>query len=587
MTSHAILRRACALLLTLPAALAAQQQLPLKHKPQPTTAAISASDLMTRLYIFADDSMQGRETGTIGHLKSTAYIAAQVKAMGLKPAGDNGTYFQNLPVFQRSLDPNAAISVGGVRLAAFRDFVATPGRGGDPRSIDGAQVIFGGEQGDTVNQLTAEQVRGKLVVVTARPGGRGRGRGFGFRGRGRGGANPLAEAAGIATVETGEDWTAAARAARPRPGNVIFKDPNAAPVPETTANLTISEHAAQVLLGVPVAQATKGMVGKTVSGNPRFVEQPAPARNVVAILPGSDPALRGEYVAIGAHNDHLGIRQGPPVDHDSLHLYNAARYAITGMLARGERPTPEQEQAVANIHINLDSVRKLRPVRLDSIDNGADDDGSGSVSVLEIAEAFAKGKIKPKRSIIFVWHVGEEKGLWGSSWFTDHPTVPRDSIVAQLNIDMDGRGDAQDLPVGSPSYLQLVGSHRLSTELGDMVESVNKTEQMPFTFDYRYDAPGQADNIYCRSDHYNYARYGIPITFFTTGLHGDYHQVTDEPEYIDYPHMARVSQLVFDVAVQVADLDHRVKVDGPVPADPHQRCVNNGAPLTNGGNGGF
>ena len=583
MTPPSTLRRVCALLV-LPAALAAQQkELPLKHKAQPTSAAISASDLMTRLYIFADDSMQGRETGTVGHLKSTAYIAAQVKAMGLKPGGDNGTFFQNLPVFQRALDAKSTISAGGVKLTAFKDFVATPGRGGDPRSIDGAQVIFGGQQGDTTNELTAEQVRGKLVVMTAREGGRGRGgRGFGGFGRGRGGNNPLADAAGIATIETGEAWDAAVRSAKPRPGNVIFKNPDAAPSPEISATLTIDEHAAEALLGVPVSQATKGMLGKTVSGNPHFTETPAPARNVVAILPGSDPKLRGEYVAIGAHNDHIGIRQGPPVDHDSLHLYNAARYAITGMLARGERPTAEQQAAVDAIHINLDSVRKLRPVRLDSISNGADDDGSGSVSVLEIAEAFARGKIKPERSIVFVWHVGEEKGLWGSEWFTDHPTVPRDSIVAQLNIDMDGRGDAQDLPVGSPTYLQLVGSHRLSTELGDMVESVNKTEKMPFTFDYRYDAAGQADNIYCRSDHYNYARYGIPITFFTTGLHGDYHQVTDEPEYIDYPHMARVSQFVFDVAVKVADLDHRVKVDGVVPADPHARCVNNGAPLTSG-----
>ncbi|MDE3127442.1 MAG: M28 family peptidase, partial [Gemmatimonadota bacterium] len=483
------------------------------------------------------------------------------------------------PVFQRSLDAKSVLGVGAAKLVAFTDWVAAPGRGGGPRSIDGAQAIFGGEQGDTTNQLTADQVRGKLVIFTARPGGRGRGRGFGFFGRGRGAANPLAEAAGIATVETGEGWDAAVRAARPRPGNVIFKNPSAEPLPEQAATLTIDEHAAEVLLGVPLAQATRGMLGKTVKGNPRFVETPAPARNVVAILRGRDPKLRGEYVAIGAHNDHIGIRQGPPVDHDSLHLYNAARYAIVGMLARGERPTAEQQQEVENIHIDLDSVRRLRPERLDSINNGADDDGSGSVTVLELAEAFAKGKVKPERSIIFVWHVGEEKGLWGSEWFTDHPTVPRDSIVAQLNMDMVGRGDKQDLPVGGPTYLQLVGSHRLSTELGDLVETVNRSEKEPFTFDYRYDAPGQADNIYCRSDHYNYARYGIPITFFTTGLHGDYHQVTDEPQYIDYDHMARVGQFVYDVAMKVADLDHRVKVDGPVPADPHARCVNNGAPM--------
>jgi hypothetical protein len=569
----------CALL-ALPVTLVAQEpQLPLKHAPQPTTAAITAADLMTRLYIFADDSMQGRETGTIGHVKSTGYIARQLQQMGLQPAGDGQSYFQYLPVFQRSLDSTATIAVGGTTLQPFRDFIASEGRGGKPRSIDGVQVIFGGQQGDTTHQLTADQARGKLVILTAPAGGRGRGF-FGF-GRGRG-PNPLADAAGVATVETGDAWTAAVQRAEPRPGNVVFENPLSPPSPEAAASLTITEHAAEVLLGMPVAQATTGTAGKVVRGNPRFTEERVAARNVVAILPGSDPKLKGEYVAIGAHNDHIGIRRGPPVDHDSLHLYNAARYAITGMLARGERPTAEQQAEVAAIHFNMDSIHRLRPERLDSINNGADDDGSGSVTVLEIAQAFASAKVKPKRSILFVWHVGEEKGLWGSEWFTDHPTVPRDSIVAQLNMDMEGRGDKRDLPVGGPTYLQLVGSHRLSTELGDLVESVNKTEPMPFTFDYRYDAPGQPDNIYCRSDHYNYARYGIPITFFTTGLHGDYHQVTDEPQYIDYDHMARVANFVYDVATQVADMDHRVKVDGPVPADPHQRCVNNGAPLDPG-----
>ena len=125
--------------------------------------------------------------------------------------------------------------------------------------------------------------------------------------------------------------------------------------------------------------------------------------------------------------------------------------------------------------------------------------------------------------------------------------MPRDSIVAQLNMDMVGRGDAGDLKGGGPDYLQLVGSRRLSTELGDLVESVNAHEPQPFTFDYQFDANGHPERIYCRSDHYEYARYGIPIVFFTTGLHQDYHQVTDEPQYIDYDHMARVDRLVHDV----------------------------------------
>jgi hypothetical protein len=138
-------------------------------------------------------------------------------------------------------------------------------------------------------------------------------------------------------------------------------------------------------------------------------------------------------------------------------------------------------------------------------------------------------------------------------------------------MDMVGRGKADDVAGGGPDYLLLVGSRRLSTELGDIVEAVNKTEPRPFRFDYQYDAKGESHNIYCRSDHAEYARFGIPITFFTTGLHRDYHQVTDEPEYIDYPHMAAVAQLVHDVAVRVADLDHRPLVDKPKP-DPTAPC---------------
>jgi Zn-dependent M28 family amino/carboxypeptidase len=217
-------------------------------------------------------------------------------------------------------------------------------------------------------------------------------------------------------------------------------------------------------------------------------------------------------------------------------------------------------------------LRKIRPARLDSIYNGADDDGSGSMALLEIAETLAASPNKPKRSMIFVWHAGEEKGLWGSEYFTDHPTVPRDSIVAQLNIDMIGRGAAQDLEGGGPGYVQLIGSRRLSTELGDIVEAIGKTEPTPFKFDYQFDANGHPQQYYCRSDHYEYARYGIPIVFFSTGGHRDYHQVTDEPQYIDYDQLARVATLVENVALRVANLDHRVVVDKPKP-DPRGQCV--------------
>ena len=157
----------------------------------------------------------------------------------------------------------------------------------------------------------------------------------------------------------------------------------------------------------------------------KWDETPAPGRNVIAILPGTDPKLKGEYVAIGAHNDHVGFNHAP-VDHDSLRAFN------TVVRPKGadepSRPATAEEQA--KIRVILDSLRKVNKPRLDSIYNGADDDGTGSVSVLEIAEAFSKAATKPKRSLIFVWHAGEEKGLWGSQYFTDHPTVPRDSIGA-------------------------------------------------------------------------------------------------------------------------------------------------------------
>ena len=554
--------RVAALVAAAPAVLAAQNgsSLPLKHAPQPTSADISAADLMTRLYIFADDSMMGRETGTRGHLMSTAYIANELTRLGLKPAGDNGTFFQNVPMIRRAFDEKSTIAVGSTTLHGGTDFIATATTGVVP-SLGTLDVVFGGRAGDTTGALAPDQLRGKLLLqYPAQRGGRG---GFGGRG-GRGG--------GAAAVATIEDITPQALrlATHPREGQVTLKIAPAGSQPGVVT-LTLTPSAAQTLLGVDPSTATKGQTGKTATLHLLFTEEPAPARNVVAIIPGSDAKLRNEYVALGAHNDHIGYLTTSPQDHDSLHVFRQAQFAINGLVRRGQQASIEQQGQLNALHVDFDSLRRSHPVRLDSIRNGADDDGSGSVTLLEIAEAFAKTPQKPKRSLLFVWHTGEEKGLLGSRWVTDHLPVPADSIVAQLNMDMVGRGAARDIPGGGDTYLQLVGSRRLSTELGDIVEQVNKTESLPFTFDYQFDANGDTENIYCRSDHYNYARLGIPVVFFTTGLHGDYHQVTDEPQYIDYPHMARIGKLVHDIAVTVGNLDHRPLVDKAKP-DPKGRC---------------
>jgi len=304
---------------------------------------------------------------------------------------------------------------------------------------------------------------------------------------------------------------------------------------------------------------------QTVHFHDRGGQEPAiPARNVIGILRGSDPVLRNEYVVISAHNDHVGVAR-QAVDHDALRVTNFA----AAMRKRGTSPAAAQAWAT---HA-LDSIRALRAPRQDSIFNGADDDGSGTVSLLEIAEAMSSMPNKPKRSILFISHTAEEEGLFGSVWFTDHPTVPRDSLVAELDMDMVGRGSPADVANGGPAYLELIGTRRLSTELGDVAEKVDAAEPIPFRFNYAFDAPGDKEQYYCRADHYSYARFGIPSINFSRGDHPDYHEVTDEPQYIDYDAMARVADFVRDLAYTLANLDHRMVVDHPKQKDPHAACV--------------
>ena len=551
-------------LIAIPAIAVAQQpkELPLKLAPRPTSPEITAADAMTRLYIFADDSMLGRRVGTEGNFKGTAYIEREVRKLGLTPAGDSGTYFQNLPVFSRMFAAGQRITLGGQSFQPHVDFL--PRDNGDfglmVREIEGAQVVYGGIWGDTATMLKPADVADKFVIVTVPPGPDGKPRWQANRGI----LTQYWLGARAIAVASYDAMDPASRATLSEPSSRLKRDDQAGVA--GPAFLYISQAMAEALLGSKATGLARGTAGKVAHGTLRYDEKPAPARNVVAILPGSDPVLKNEYVAIGAHNDHIGFEHNA-VDHDSLRAYNTVMRP--GGADSEERPPTAED--LARVRAILDSLRKIHKPRLDSIYNGADDDGSGTVGVLEIAEAFAKSPVKPKRSMLFVWHAGEEAGLWGSEYFTDHPTVQRDSIVTQLNIDMIGRGDASDLPEGGPGYVQLIGSHRLSTELGDLVESVGKTEKTPFKFDYQYDANGHPQQYYCRSDHYEYARYGIPIVFFSTGGHRDYHQLTDEPQYIDYDQLARVAQLVHDVGMTVANLDHRVVVDKPKP-DPKGAC---------------
>ena len=528
--------------------------------PAATTAEISPADLRSRLTAYSHDSMLGRRSGTLGGVKATDFLAAEVRRLGLEPAGENGTYFQTVPMVLRTLDPDASLTAGGTTLTAWEDLVPRDqGRG--TRPVDGAVAVYGGVWGDSTRPLLSlEDAAGKLVVISAAPAADGTP------------AATVVRAAVTDRFRTAAGIVVATLDHIDRTGRQSLQEVGAQLAtgggPEAPAFLYATAAAAATLLGAPLEGLAPGTPGRVVRGQLGFLDSPAPhpVRNVVARLPGSDPGLRGQLVAIGAHHDHDGIAEVPE-EHDSLRAFNRV------LRPRGANSTPGQPTAEQSGRIKgvLDSLRAARPPRMDSVLNGADDDGSGTVAVLEIAERLARGADKPRRSVLFVWHAAEELSLLGSEFFTREPTVPRDSIVAQLNIDMIGRGMPVDLPAGGPGYLQLIGSRRLSTELGDAVERVNADGRHGFTFDYGYDTDGHPDNFYCRSDHANYARYAIPVTFFSTGSHLDYHQLTDEAEYIDYDKLTRVTRLIADVTAAVADMDRRPVVDKRKP-DPNAPC---------------
>ena len=577
--------------------------------PRPTGTEITANDLRTRLYQFADDSMQGRRIGDPGNFKGTAYIASEFKRLGLKPAGDNGGWFQDLPYGPLAFDSSSALlRTGDAQLAAKADWIPlapTAANGFAPKAeLSAVATVFAGRWGDNSVALDPAVFRGKVAVFTAIPaavglgaGGRGAapvlrcdsvpdkfgaaaaamveaaaradsaaGRGGRAGGGGRGGAaagvrDTRAQAAGaLAVLVIALDSAPRAAVSGVFTGRGAMQPaPNAA----TMGGAAISAAAAARLFGKPVDQLTLGTTGQPISGSWSYEWRMSktPARNVIAILPGSDPARAGEYVLVGAHNDHVGINANV-VDHDSL---RAANYVTRRQGSNDPvcRPTDTQQHTIDSL---IARARGIRPPRRDSIMNGADDDGSGTVVLLEIAEKFAKEK--PARSIIFVSHQGEESGLLGSRWFVDHPTVPLASIAAALNMDMVGKGRPEYVKFGGPNSVQTLGSRRYSREFGDIIDSVNATRSEPMAVDKTWDVFANPMNRFCRSDQVNYVNKNVPVTYFSLGYGPDYHMQSDEPQYIDYEHAARLGRFVHDIMMAIATRKDRPAITGADPAYP-------------------
>jgi hypothetical protein len=252
-------------------------------------------------------------------------------------------------------------------------------------------------------------------------------------------------------------------------------------------------------------------------------------QNVVGIVSGTDPELKNTYVAFGAHYDHVGYADG--------------------------EVTPAGTRRAAPGRVTSGAVD-------DRIWNGADDDGSGTVALMAIAKAFATGE-RPRRSLLFVWHAGEERGLLGSRYFADHPKVPLDAIVAQLNADMIGR-NRDDKPAEA-NTVYLVGSDRISSDLHEINRQANLALARPLTLDYEMNDPADLEQVYYRSDHYSYAAKGIPVIFFTTGLHGDYHANTDHVDKIEFEKLGRVAALIYETGARLANLDRAPARDNRGP----------------------
>ena len=527
-----------------------------------TEAAITPRDLERRLFLIAHDSMMGRETGSEGAYKAAEYVASEYRRLGLEPGGDNGTYFQTVPFWTVAPDAQSRLTTSnGATLNLGTDFLpvsfAAP-----PRVLDQASVVYAGSQADTARLIPPTQLLGKFVIIDVPPPPQGDRRAVGaLVGRYR-------EAAAIGIVAL--DQLGSEQIARVREGRPVA---DSSRNPRAIALVWLSRRAATAMLGADPATLVPGTTVGTVSGRFDFARRsvPFPARNVVGILRGSDAARRNTYLSLSAHHDHVGFDRSP-VDHDSLRAFNR----VVRPMGADSPMRPATDDESRRIRTILDSLRRVNQPRKDSIRNGADDDGSGTVAILEIAEAMARGP-RPRRSLLFISHTGEEAGLLGSRWYADHPTVPIDSIVGEIDQDMIGRGTAADFPrggtgAGSATYLEVIGAKRISREFGEMLEAANAKQPVPFVFDYTYDQPGHPLQYYCRADHYSYARYGIPSVAFSRGEHLDYHQITDEAQYISYPDLARVAKMVHDGALAIANAPERPKRDVPKPADPNAPC---------------
>jgi hypothetical protein len=529
-----------------------------------TTSAITPEDLRRRLLAFADDSMLGRATATRGHVKATEYLARELARMHLKPAGDKNTFYQDVKMDRVKVDlDDAMLTIGGsVTLKAGVDYVPIVGHFGVPFASAAAkrtiqQLMFRQSLGDIVDAEFIAQLRADTMVYNDRvPDSLQLGKPIivlraASRADGKAdyqvwNAAPRAEqyrGASAVLVEALDLMPRSVLAELMSPGLMLSQDIVALQDPRNKVPVKIPP--VPPVLAITRSAMNALRITPSLIANLRFQSEVSPpgvpTRNVVAMIEGSD--FRSEVVVLSAHADHGGI-VGPAMQIDG-----------------------------------------------DSIMNGADIGGSGSVALLEIAEHLASSRERPRRTIVFLWTVGEEQGMLGSQWFASHAvcttvdphpereTLARNdhcqtdaangnqwigTVVANINVDAIGHGGAGDIEHGGPDYVQVIGATQLSDEFAHWVDKLTHDPQYGLRTDAEYDVTQPHKRASCTGDHWSFARLGIPSLFITTGAHADTRSVADAPGTIDYEKLAKVTRFVSGLTLGVANRDDRPTLDDPV-----------------------
>jgi len=480
--------RSLTLMLSIPAALLAQSA----QSVDRAVRSITPDDILHRIGVIADDSMRGRNTPSPELDETAEYIAGEFQRLGLKPGGDGGTFIQRYAIRQVALNvASSEIRVsGGPTWHAGPDFVVRAGSSSRP--VTGNVVIVDGSQG---NPAVLDAIpAGSIILWVQAPGPAGRQLFQAIFGR-----NPAALI--LVGQRNDQSWNRIA-SMQDRPRAQVGEEDASVMVEMRDATLEPLLRQHDYDLATVRANAQRPF---TVTGLPDLqltmdlrydVVEELSAPNSVGILEGSDPVLKHEYIVFSGHMDHVGV--GTAVNGDSIY-------------------------------------------------NGADDDASGTIAVVELAEAFAKLDPRPKRSIIFLTVSGEEKGMWGSGYFAANPSVPIEQIVADLNADMLGRN--------WPDTIVVIGKEH--SDLGTTLNQVN-TEH-PELGMTAIDDLWPEQNFYERSDHINFARRGVPILFFFNGTHADYHRPSDEVEKIDGEKESRIVKLMFYLGLEIANAAERPK----------------------------